>query len=195
MATTGVRRWNQADKGEDMSHPRSLAVMLAAAVLVLLAPAPGAWATHDPRYFVGQGPTSEQAIAGAQAAKETYEREQGVDCVERSTYVAWDPEREIWEATITADCPPDDRELRYFSGQGPSKRQAVVAARAAMSAYEQQHDVDCRTRSRYPAWDPEHERWEATITAGCEVVPEGAASALPGGALRPLVTRRLAFPS
>jgi hypothetical protein len=76
--------------------------------LLLLWPATAASASHDPRYFYGAGSSPDEAAAGARASMAAYERQQGVDCVERSVSTGWNWEREFWEANLTADCPPDN---------------------------------------------------------------------------------------
>jgi hypothetical protein len=57
--------------------------------------------------------------------------------------VAWEWERELRKATVTADCRPDHLELQYFFGLGSTPEQALAGARASMAASEEQHGVDC----------------------------------------------------
>jgi hypothetical protein len=136
--------------------------------LLMLWPATAASASHDPRYFHGAGSSPEQAMAGARASMSTYERQQGVDCVERSISPQWNWEQEIWEAILTADCPPDNLHHRFFHGAGSSPEQAMAGARASMAAYERQQGIDCVEESISPQWNWEQEIWDAHLTAVCD---------------------------
>lgn len=145
---------------------RLMVVPLAALLAFSLATT--ASASHDPKYFYGAGATEQQAVEGARASLAAYEQREGVDCVERSLWTQFDWEYEFWEANLSADCPPDSLEDRYFYGAGSTEGEAVDGARASLAAYQQREGVDCTEESLWTEFNWEYEFWEANLRAVCD---------------------------